>query len=227
MVNLADLRSPWGVLGALGVVLGRPWEVQSRLWEGLGGSRGKGHRTWRLQGGVWEPTSATPGRVHIHKTHIFVRYFDYLENRRFSQSEFRGRWGLSFGGVGSAPCGPFGPPGECANFFLSSRGPLWSGQSLHHDGFCFKSCTEIEGFVFELFRFWERPGRLQNWWAAANEVQGTPPEKLISDFGAKMGCGCGQNGPIRRNAHGRWGGGTPPSRRGACKSLFQISLEDS
>ena len=135
MVNLADSRSPWGVLGALGGVLGGPWEVQSRLWEGSGGSQGTGHRTWRLQGGVWEPTSATPKRVHIHKTHIFVRYFDYLENRRFLHMPQQIRWSLSFGGVGSAPCGPFGPPGECANFFLSSRGPLWSGQSSHHGDF--------------------------------------------------------------------------------------------
>ena len=135
MVNLADSRSPWGVLGALGGVLGGPWEVQSRLWEGSGGSQGTGHRTWRLQGGVWEPTSATPGGVHIHKTYIFVRYFDYLENRRFLHMPQQIRPRLSFGGVGSAPCGPFGPPGECANFFLSSRGPLWSGQSSHHDDF--------------------------------------------------------------------------------------------
>ena len=90
MVNLADSRSPWGVLGALGGVLGGPWEVQSRLWEGSGGSQGTGHRTWRLQGGVWEPTSATPWSVHVHQIHIFVRYFDDFENRRFFRVRLQG-----------------------------------------------------------------------------------------------------------------------------------------
>ena len=134
MVNLADLRSPWGVLGA-GGVLGGPWEVQSRLWEGSAGSQGTGHGTWRLQGGVWEPTLATPGRVHIHQILRFVVFFDDFGKTCFCYVSKQAGQVTLLGRVGSAPCGPFGPPGECANSFLSSRGPLWSGQSSHHDDF--------------------------------------------------------------------------------------------
>ena len=82
MVNFADLGGPWESWGALGGVLGAPWGLQSELWGVLGGSQGQGHRSQRLQGGVWERTLALPRTVHMHKIHIFVRYFDDLQKRR-------------------------------------------------------------------------------------------------------------------------------------------------
>ena len=122
MVNLADSRSPWGVLGALGGVLGGPWEVQSRLWEGSGGSQGTGHRTWRLQGGVWEPTLATPGRVHIHKTFIFVRFFDDFEKTCFGYVSKQAGQVTLLGRVFFASCGSMDPPRSARSFFCLAPG---------------------------------------------------------------------------------------------------------
>ena len=51
------------------------------------------------------------------------------------QSEASGGGNEVFGGVFCVPWGPWGPQGECANFFVGSWGALWSGQSLNHDGF--------------------------------------------------------------------------------------------
>ena len=40
---------------------------------------------------------------------------------------------------------------------------------------------------------------------AAKQVPGTPPEKLNSDFGAKMGRRAAQKGSAQRNARADWG----------------------
>ena len=80
--------------------------------------------------------------------------------------------------------------------------------------------------VFRLLRFWERLGRLPKAWFAAKEVPGTPPEKLNSNFGAKMGRQIGflgRSGGMRAAAGGKWG--APPSRR-ELASLLKSLLED-
>ena len=56
---------------------------------------------------------------------------------------------------------------------------------------------------------------------AAQEVQGTPPKKLNSDFGAKMGGGPTQKGSIWRNARGEQGGG------GLQPQAWERSLQES
>ncbi len=97
---------------------------------------------------------------------------------------------------------------------MGPRGVPWSRQSSHHDDFLLKSCIGFNSFVFRLLRFWERLGRLPNACFAAKQVPGTPPEKLNSDFGAKMGGGATQNrrfGGMRAAAGGK--GVSPPSLR--------------
>ena len=77
----------------------------------------------------------------------------------------------------------------------------------------------FDDFAFRLERPWKRPREHKNlrfgakegpreriiFWFGANEVPGTPSQKLNSDFGAKTRRRPSQNGPIWRNARGQWG----------------------
>ena len=105
--------------------MGASWGDPGRSRVGFGRARGGPEGTGTVLGGFKGGLGTdfcAPMRMRIRKIHIFVRLFDDFENRRFSQIELRGRSTLSLGGVGSAPCGPIGPPGECANFLFELQG---------------------------------------------------------------------------------------------------------
>ena len=57
------------------------------------------------------------------------------------------------------------------------------------------------------YGFWDKEGpRISFYvWPGANEGPATPPEKLNSDLGAKMGRAAGPKGSAQRNAQCQWG----------------------